>query len=344
MTAEAAHDVREMRDDVARSVTQTFLRSHPDWVERYGDAARERGEEDARHHLDFLAAAVELGEPRAFSDYVRWCRDVLESRQIASAALAENLEAISAELRQRLAPALAAVATTTVEAALSELTETPSRRAASTEPSLSLACHRYTDAAIAGRRRDALAIAREAIRSGDSLLDVYTSVFQAALYEVGRRWETAALTVAQEHTATATTQYVLSVLYDEMPAPVVERGNAVVTGVAGELHQIGANIVADALEADGWDVRFLGTNMPLEGILQTIDEHQPTLVGISTTIVANLHETRELITALRARDGETPFLLVGGRPFREYPHLAREVGADAFAADVGAAVEFARSA
>jgi hypothetical protein len=45
---------------------------------------------------------------------------------------------------------------------------------------------------------------------------------------------------------------------------------AIVTGVAGELHQIGANMVADVLENAGWNVEFLGTDAPHTGIVDAV--------------------------------------------------------------------------
>jgi hypothetical protein len=83
----AAELLRE-RDAIAIAVTDVFLTRHPDWIARYGERARLRGEDDARHHVEFLAAAVDIGEPRSFADYALWCRGVLESRGIAGAFLA----------------------------------------------------------------------------------------------------------------------------------------------------------------------------------------------------------------------------------------------------------------
>ncbi len=72
-------------------MTDAFLERHPDWVTRYGDRARAAGIEDARFHVQFLAAAIENDSPAAFSDYVRWTTRVLESRGIGREFLRENL-------------------------------------------------------------------------------------------------------------------------------------------------------------------------------------------------------------------------------------------------------------
>jgi len=60
------------------------------------------------------------------------------------------------------------------------------------------------------------------------------------------------------------------------------------TGVQDELHHVGGNIVADVLEASGWDVRFLGTNMPREAILRVIGQQRADVVGISVTMLFNI--------------------------------------------------------
>jgi methanogenic corrinoid protein MtbC1 len=338
-----AAELVRARDDIAVAVTDTFLAQHPDWVGRYGERARLRGEEDAGHHIDFLVAAVDIGDPRSFADYARWCRGVLESRGIPAAVLAENLAAIGRELAGHVSPETVNAATAALDAGLAALDAPAEVEPASDEEGLAIARRLYTAAAIAGRRKDALAVVRESLREGGSLLDVYIDIFQESLYEVGRRWASTGLTVAEEHMATATTQFILGVLYEEIPRATMRRGNAVVTGVGDELHQVGANIVADALDADGWDVRFIGTNVPTEGILALLDEHDPTLVGISATIVGNVGRVRDLISDIHHRGDETPRILVGGGAFRAHPDLWRDIGADGFALDVRAAVEVARA-
>ena len=205
------------------------------------------------------------------------------------------------------------------------------------------ACRRYIEAAVNGGRREALAIVRAELESGSSLLDVYIDVFQAALYEVGRRWAVNGLTVAEEHMATATTQFILSVLYEEIPRASEHRGSAVITGVDNELHQVGANIVADALDADGWDVHFIGTNMPNDGILSALEVHEPALLGISATQTANVGRVGDLIADIRSRKQAPPRIIVGGGAFRANLELWREVGADGFAPDARSALVLARA-
>ena len=76
------------------------------------------------------------------------------------------------------------------------------------------------------------------------------------------------------------------------PVSETQRGRPVITGVEGEFHQIGANMVADVLESGGWDVRFLVTQLPHAGILDAVEEHDADLLGISVTMVCNLPHPR----------------------------------------------------
>jgi methanogenic corrinoid protein MtbC1 len=179
-------------------------------------------------------------------------------------------------------------------------------------------------------------VAREALRAGASLRDLYVDVFQAALYEVGARWEANRLSVAQEHIATAVTQYVMAQVYEAPERQGEPRGTIVLTGVEGELHHVGAVMVGDLLEAAGWEVRFLGTNLPLTGILEVVRDTAPTHLGISVTMLFNVPAVRRLIAAVRSELAQRLTILVGGGAFRSHPELWRQVAADGFAPDLRA--------
>lgn len=193
----------------------------------------------------------------------------------------------------------------------------------------------YLAAVLAGNRRSAAELVVTAVDQGHGIEDIYTDVFHQVQVEVGRLWEDKQIPVATEHMATAITQYAMSQVYARMPPADQVCGRLVLTGVQGELHQMGGNMIADVLEGRGWDVRFLGTNTPTPGVLQAIEEHRPDVVGISATMVANAPAVRELVQAIRARfPAPAPKLIVGGSLFRMLPDLATELHADGVATDV----------
>lgn len=336
-----ASKLAHLRQSVAETVTEEFFRRHPDWAERYGPRGRERGVEDARYHLDFLGGALIAGEPQAFAEYVRWARRVLEARGIEARFLRENLEQIGGVLAVRLDGDSSPAVEEVVRAGLAACDE-PAGRAPSAEAEEGLAAERrlYLQAVLRGQRDAATGIVLESHNAGHPVLDLYLKILQPTQYEVGRLWERNVITVAEEHMATAITQSVMARLYPFVPQKQQPcRGRMVLTGVQGEMHQVGANMVADVVELHGWEVRFLGTDLPQAGILRVIEEQRPDVVGISATMLFNLLRVRDLIEAVRAQSIPQPRIIVGGAAFRTAAGAWREVGADACGLDLEQAIE-----
>jgi len=328
-----AEEIRGQQSTVAEQVTVEFFERHPDWKLRYGQRGHLRGVEDACFHMDFLRGAVESGSGESFGEYVRWAVRMLKARHIGPEFLAENLEQIADALGRALTTANKEVALRILHdgARLAQSTVEPEPA----QQEMNLAQQVYMQSALQGNRRAALGIALELFNEGHPIQSIYTDILQRTLYEIGAQWETNRISVAEEHMATAITQFVIAQLYQRMQPAVQDCGRVVITGVQGELHQVGANMVADVLEEMGWDVRFLGTNMPHAGILRVVEEHRPQLLGISATMLFNVPQVRTLIQEVRTKFGsETPRIVVGGSAFRSAPHLFKEIGADGFASDL----------
>jgi methanogenic corrinoid protein MtbC1 len=160
-------------------------------------------------------------------------------------------------------------------------------------------------------RDAAVAIALTAARGG-RVEDVYDAI-QHAMDEVGRRWQSNELTVAQEHAATAVAQHVLARVFGELPRADDGRGRAVIATVPGERHQLGSQIVADSLECDGWAVVYLGADVPADALAEEAAWHEASLVGLSVTTPVNLPALREATGALRDRLGDALTIAIGGR-------------------------------
>lgn len=331
--SEIAQLLRRHENSIAESVTETFLRRHPDWLERYGDRARTAGVEDARFHVQFLSGAIETDSPDAFADYVRWTTGVLEARRIDRAFLAENL----LQVRQAAVDILPPDQRTVIDRFLVLPDDAAARQdPAARDSPLALTRSLFVQAILNGERRAAVTIASEALQNGASIDDLYADVFQDALYEVGRRWERNQISVAQEHMATAITQYVMAQMYERIPQVPARRGKAVLTGVPGELHHVGALMVADVLEAHGWEARYLGSNLPIPSVVSTVRDQAPDVLGISVTMIFNLHHATRLIGEVRGL-GHPVRIIVGGGAFRVRSEW-RDIGADDYAPDLRSAV------
>jgi methanogenic corrinoid protein MtbC1 len=176
-----------------------------------------------------------------------------------------------------------------------------------------------------------------ALERGARAAQVYLDVLTPAMVEIGQLWETARIGVAQEHLATQITQTVLARL-----APSLEdaasafagerRRRAIVAGTPGELHGIGARMVADFLEASGWDVLLLGPDAPVGDIVALTAERAPDVVALSTSLSFNLLAAGRVFARLRELD-EPPLLVAGGRAYEGQGDRALLAGADVFATD-----------
>lgn len=200
----------------------------------------------------------------------------------------------------------------------------------------------YMAALSQGDRRKALATVQEALGAGVDIRDIYLDVLQPAMYEVGRLWEVNQFTVAQEHLATAITQSVMAQMYPNIFARTPRGMTMVATCIGGELHELGMRTVADFFELDGWDVYYLGANVPTADVVQMVGERRADLLAISVTLGSHIVQARELIAAVRAAPKAGRIrIMVGGQPFNRAPGVAHAIGADFTASDAREAVRLA---
>jgi len=278
-----ADRIRREREDVANRLTEESVARNPALRERAGGVGELRTLEDYGYVLDYLATALDLGTERPFLDFCRWTTGVLSARNIAPATFAGALGHIERALRERFGREIDGdAAAWLAEARWVVLAEPapPSAAPATGSDPFSDERERFRDAALSGDRRRALAAVREALDAGMDLRTVNRELVTRSLHEIGSLWEENRITAADEHLATAVIQSVLTHLYPDLPIGPRDRGVAVIMGVAGELHQVGAHMVADLLETDGWDVRFLGTNVPAPAVAHTLEETNADVLGV----------------------------------------------------------------
>jgi MerR family transcriptional regulator, light-induced transcriptional regulator len=344
--SELAARLRQRKGSVAREVSKALLKSHPD-AARSGEGAYERAVEDAEYHVEFLAAAVEAGSAGLFGNYLRWAGRLLDARGVPRALLIGNVHDVTTAVLAGEPVEAARLVIDIRDGALAILTQPEPELSAASGDSAELAASRdlLVDAALRGDRKAAFQVALDAFEKGVAVETLYIELFQRGMYEIGRRWEKDRLTVAQEHMGTATVQYVVAQLYARLRMPPPTRGKVVITGIEGEHHQLGANLVADSLEAAGFDVRFLGSNVPEITVLRAVEHERPLLVGISVTMPFNLPKAISLVRAIKGLrlDAPAPRILLGGGAFAATPNLAAELGILGIGHDVREAVALACS-
>ncbi len=121
---------------------------------------------------------------------------------------------------------------------------------------------------------------------------------------------------------------------------VKSKGRFVLGTVAGDLHDIGKNLVAMVVEGNGWEVVDLGVDCKPQKFLDAVASHPGCTVGLSallTTTMANMEKT---VKELKAKYPAVR-VVVGGAPLSA--DAAAKMGADGYGADPQGAVAFLNS-
>ncbi len=135
----------------------------------------------------------------------------------------------------------------------------------------------------------------------------------------------------------------------EMVKPQIEEkgvtaepvGTVVIGTVAGDIHDIGKDIVAFMLDANNFEVHNLGVDVSAQTFVQTINEVNPEIVGLSGFLTLAYNAMRKTVEAISQADlRDEVKIMVGGAPMNE--GVLEYIGADAYGPDATAAVRLAK--
>lgn len=159
----------------------------------------------------------------------------------------------------------------------------------------------FLAAQLDGDRRGAVRLVVDAARSGVSPRTLQIEVIAGAQREIGRLWELNRVSIAQEHLATAIAQLALARLNgqveDDLPPAIGWK--VLVACVEGERHDLGARIAADVLENAGYEVKFLGADVPTDALVAFARTERPDVICLTTTMVFHLPALRSAVARLR---------------------------------------------
>ncbi len=194
-------------------------------------------------------------------------------------------------------------------------------------------------AVVRGLSKAAQDAANAAMDAGAPPLSVVEHGVIPALSEVGARYERGAYFLPQLMQSATAAKLAIDAATARMPdsKPAASRTVLLAT-VHGDVHDIGKNIVATLLGSYGFGVVDLGRNVPPETVVQAAREAGVTLVGLSALMTTTVPAMRETIVQLR-RELPHVRVMVGGAVLTA--ELAKELGADAYAADAMGSVRIA---
>jgi 5-methyltetrahydrofolate--homocysteine methyltransferase len=119
---------------------------------------------------------------------------------------------------------------------------------------------------------------------------------------------------------------------------VPSKGTVIIGTVAGDLHDIGKNLVTMILQSTGFNVIDLGVDVPATKFIDAIKEHNAQIIGMSALLTTTMPGMQNTISALKeAGLRDAVKVIIGGAPVSQ--DFADQIGADGFASDAIAAKE-----
>ena len=200
---------------------------------------------------------------------------------------------------------------------------------------------RYQNALLRGDRNQAEEIIGQSLHQGHRPTRLYMDVLMTAQKRIGALWHDGDINVAQEHLATEITRTQMMVLRSCFHPRAELNCHAIVTAVAGDMHDLGPLMIADFLNQDGWTVDFLGANTPTKDLISFVEQRPVHLVGLGVTLPEHLREARRVVEALRTIENP-PRILLGGHVLTVAPEKVDALGVDGTAPDVMEATREAR--
>ncbi len=185
-------------------------------------------------------------------------------------------------------------------------------------------------------------VVQEALDAGATAEEVLDTM-SAAMDEVGAKFQSGEIFVPEMLVAAKTMQRGVGVLKPLMGGEEgAKYGKFVIGTVAGDLHDIGKNLVAMMVESAGFEVIDLGVDVPAEKFVEAIQANPDChVVGVSALLTTTMEAMRVTVKAIiDAGLQDQVKIMVGGAPITQA--FADEIGADAYTTDAGSAAEKAK--
>jgi len=121
---------------------------------------------------------------------------------------------------------------------------------------------------------------------------------------------------------------------------VKQKGTFIIGTVAGDLHDIGKNLVAMMIEGAGWEVIDLGVDIKSEQFIEAIKEHPHCAVGLSALLTTTMVNMEKIVQDIKSFSDKVK-VLIGGAPVST--EFCKKIGADHYSPDPQGAVAYLNS-
>jgi corrinoid protein of di/trimethylamine methyltransferase len=185
--------------------------------------------------------------------------------------------------------------------------------------------------------------ARRVIDEGLDPVEAIEKGLTGDLREIGAKFGTGEIWFIDLMAAANTVQAAIQVLEPEIKRRGIKQktmGKFLIGTVAGDIHDIGKNIVVLLLMANGFEVIDIGVDIPTDVFVEKVKEIKPDILGLSSLLTSSMPQQKKVIDALTENGiRDTVKVIIGGAAVSE--KWAREIGADGYAEDAVDAIKVA---
>jgi corrinoid protein of di/trimethylamine methyltransferase len=190
-----------------------------------------------------------------------------------------------------------------------------------------------------GKRENVPDITQKAIDQGIKAFDIVTKGCSKAMREVGELYQKGEYFVPEILMSAKAFEAGMEVLEPHLTEIDTKASGTVVIGVCeGDIHSIGKNLVKTMLDATGFKVIDLGTDIPANEFIEAAEENEADIVAVSALMTTSMLKMGEISEALNA-NGISAKLMVGGGPLSQ--DYAEKIGAHGYGKDAMEAVDVA---
>ena len=182
-------------------------------------------------------------------------------------------------------------------------------------------------------------LVQEALDQNISPADILENGLILGMKIVGEKFNAGEIFVPEMLIAARVMNFALEVLEPKMvKGDIQSKGKIVLGTVAGDLHDIGKNLVGIMFKGAGYEVIDAGVDVSLEKFLSIAKENNADIIGLSALLTTTLGNMRDIVKAVKESDPQIK-VIIGGAPVTE--DFANQIQADGFAANAASAVNVA---
>lgn len=201
---------------------------------------------------------------------------------------------------------------------------------------------RYLDSLLKGDRNSCRAVIEETLQSGIPANSVYMDVIWPVMVEIDKLYRNDTIDSAQEAFATRINRTIVDQLQNKLPRKPLRSRKIIVCSADNQNAELGAQMVTDFFESDGWEARFLGGSVNNDDILSFVHEYRPDILLLYGIEAKDAPQVRHLIDSIKSINAFPNMqIMLSGGIFSRAESLWEEIGADLFAESAADAVRLA---